>query len=121
MKNKTDILYLFLIISFAIFSFVLFKENIYSPYSDIGREFYITEQIKEGAILYKDILNVYSPLGYWTNALITKLLGNNLNIFYGIGLVLSILTLIPIYLTHFEYILALLLSLFNTGLACTPV
>ena len=84
MRNKTEILYILLLIIFVIVAFFLFRENIYSPYSDIGREMYITEQVKNGLVLYKDIFNVYSPLGYWLNAIIIKFFGNNLNIFYGI-------------------------------------
>lgn len=115
MRNKTEILYILLLIIFVIVAFFLFRENIYSPYSDIGREMYITEQVKNGLVLYKDIFNVYSPLGYWLNAIIIKFFGNNLNIFYGIGLTLSILTIIPIFLISRAYTnkhLAFFISLF---------
>ena len=103
MKNKTELFYILLLIVFVIIAFLFFGKNIYSPYSDIGRELYITEQVKNGAILYKDIFNVYSPLGYWVNALIVKLLGNQLNTFYYIGLSLSVLTIIPIFLISKAY------------------
>ena len=57
--TKYDILYIFIILIFAISGFILFYGNIYSPYSDIGREFYAAQQITNGNILYKDIFNVY--------------------------------------------------------------
>ena len=103
MKNKQEILYILLLIIFCIISFLLFGKNVYSPYSDIGREVYVSEQVNNGVILYKDIFNVYFPLGYWLNAIFIKLFGNNLNTFYGIGLIFSILTIIPIYLINKIY------------------
>ena len=98
MKNKLEIIYIILIIIACIFAFILFGKNIYSPYSDIGRELYVAEQVKDGAILYKEVFNVYFPLGYWMNAILIKIFGSNLNTFYGIGLFLTILTAIPLFL-----------------------
>ena len=98
MKNKLEIIYIILIIIACIFTFILFGKNIYSPYSDIGRELYVAEQVKDGAILYKEVFNVYFPLGYWMNAILIKIFGSNLNTFYGIGLFLTILTAIPLFL-----------------------
>ena len=82
----------------CIFAFILFGKNIYSPYLDIGRELYIAEQVKNSSVLYKDIFNVYFPMGYWLNAIFIKLFGSNLNTFYGIGLFFTIFTTIPLFL-----------------------
>lgn len=103
MKNKQDFLYITVLIIFCILLFFIFGKNIYSPYSDIGRELYVAEQVKNGEVLYKDIFNVYFPLGYWLNAVFIKLFGSNLNTFYGIGLTFSILTIIPFYLINKIY------------------
>ena len=68
MKNKIDLGYLLLFLIFFIFSFLSFGMNVYSPFSDIGRELYIPQQILNGEVLYKDIFNVYPPLSYLLNA-----------------------------------------------------
>ncbi len=102
-KNKVDITYILLLILIIIAVFFVLGENFYSPYSDIGREFYLAEQVKNGDVLYKDIFNVYSPLGYWLNAIIIKLFGSNLSTFYGIGVITSILTIIPLFLIAKAY------------------
>lgn len=102
-KNKLDITYISLLVITIIAVFFVLGSNIYSPYSDIGREFYLAEQVKNGDILYKDIFNVYSPLGYWLNAIIIKLFGSNLSTFYGIGVITSILTIIPLFLITKAY------------------
>ena len=83
--TKYDILYIFIILIFAISGFILFYGNIYSPYSDIGREFYAAQQITNGNVLYKDIFNVYAPLGYQINAIALLMFGNKLNRFYLAG------------------------------------
>ncbi|MBE7705485.1 MAG: hypothetical protein E7Z90_06740 [Cyanobacteria bacterium SIG29] len=63
--------------------------------------------------LYKDIFNVYAPLGYQINALIALIFGTGLIVFQYIGLCLTILISSIIYLISKEYtnkILATLLS-----------
>lgn len=103
MKNKLEITYILLLIFIIIAVFFVLGENLYSPYSDIGRELYLAEQVKNGDVLYKDIFNVYSPLGYWLNAVIIKFFGSNLSTFYGIGVITSILTIIPLFLVAKVY------------------
>ena len=98
MKIKIDMLYIFILLTICIVCFFIFGTNIYSPYSDIGRELYIVEQVKNGDVLYKDIFNVYFPMGYWINAIIIKIFGSSFNTYYGIGTILTILTILPVYL-----------------------
>ena len=70
---KNNIIPIFIIVILSCICFVFFKSNVYSPYSDIGRELYIVQQMLNGEVLYKDIFNVYAPLGYQINALISYL------------------------------------------------
>lgn len=102
-KQKLDITYISLLILTIIAVFFILGNNLYSPFSDIGREFYLTERVINGDVLYKDIFNVYSPLGYWLNAIIIKIFGSKLASFYGIGLITSILTIIPLFLITKAY------------------
>ena len=115
MLNRTDYIYLFLLFILLIFGFIVFSGTIVSIYSDIGREFYVPWQMNEGQVLYKDIFNVYPPLGYQLNAFILKIFSNNINSLFYMGLVSSILAISAIYLISKEYmnnILALLVGSF---------
>ena len=79
---KNSLIHISIIFVITIILFYIFFGNIYSPLSDIGREVYITEELLNGKILYKDVLNVYPPLGYMLNFCIVKIFGSSLNIFY---------------------------------------
>lgn len=113
MLNRTDYIYLFLLFILLIFGFIVSSGTIVSIYSDIGREFYVPWQMNEGQVLYKDIFNVYPPLGYQLNAFIMKIFSNNINSLFYMGLGSSILAIGVIYLISKEYmnnILALLIG-----------
>ncbi len=96
--SKYNILYLAINFIVVLICFNKYKYNLYLPYSDIGREFYIPSQMNNGCILYKDIFNVYAPLGYQINSIIIKFFSNKLNTFYSIGLFLTIINLTTIFL-----------------------
>ena len=96
-QDKTNLIYLVLIFIITLVCFILFKGNIDSLYSDIGREFYIIEQLIKGEVLYKDIFCVYAPMGYWINILITKIFGTSLNVFFYISFILSLVCLYLIF------------------------
>ena len=100
MNNKIAIIIIF-IISFI--GFLIFSNNIYSPYSDIGRELYIPCQIAQGEVLYKDIFCIYPPMGYIINGFIVKIFGAKLLIFTLIGYILSLLSLIACYFISEKY------------------
>ena len=70
--NKLNLIIIFFII---LIGFLVFANNICSPLSDIGREFYIAEQVAQGNVLYKDILIEFAPLGYLLNGFIIKIFG----------------------------------------------
>jgi hypothetical protein len=96
-KIQFDYLYITILFIVIITMFILTYGNLYNSHSDIGREFYIPSQMLQGEVLYKDIYNIYPPLGYFINAILLKIFGDSVNTFYFIGLFLSIIILIPIY------------------------
>ncbi len=113
--KKIDVLYFAIILIIMIAGFYFFGKNIYSPLSDIGREFYIPLRMTQGFVLYRDISNIYGPLGYMLNALLLKIFGSGLNTFLYIGFILSYLSVILIFQINKLFLpksLAFLLSIF---------
>ncbi len=64
---------------------------------DSSREAYIPMAMNRGSVLYKDILNVYQPLGYQINAVLYLLFGENLRTLYFAGLVNAVLIVLGCY------------------------
>ena len=83
-KNK-DVQSLSIIFAFLIVLFAFFGHNQGSFLTDIGREVYLPWQMLEGKVLYKDLFNVYGPLGYQINALAYWLFGTSTNTLYFMG------------------------------------
>ena len=52
---------------------------------DVGREAYLPWQMLKGQLLYKDIFNVYGPLGYQINAIAYAIFGVKLSTLYLMG------------------------------------
>lgn len=73
--------------------FILFfaKQDVYLV--DVSREAYIPWQMLKGQVLYKDIFNVYGPLGYQINAFAYALFGVHLNTLYFLGFFNSLIIL----------------------------
>jgi hypothetical protein len=92
--NKLNLIIIFFII---LIGFLVFANNICSPLSDIGREFYIAEQVAKGNVLYKDILIEFAPLGYLLNGFIIKIFGSSANTFLLTGFILSLICLYGCY------------------------
>lgn len=82
-------LFLIFIVSLICFGIFYGKQDAYLV--DVGRESYVPWQMLKGKLLYKDIFNVYGPLGYQINAIAYKLFGINLNTLYWMGFVNSLL------------------------------
>ncbi len=94
--NKKIIPYIFLML-FTCIIFTVFYGRWGDFFFDISRELYVPSAINNGDVLYKDIFNVYAPLGYQLNAFITSIFGNGLCTFYLSGLINSILIIYAIY------------------------
>lgn len=104
MKNFTnfvkryDLLNLFFIFVVISFLFLLSYGKLGSYLVDVGREVYLPWRMIEGDILYKDLFNMYGPLGYQINAILFKIFGINLNTLYCAGFFSSVFISYLIYL-----------------------
>ena len=97
--KKYCIAELLLIFAVSAFLFFLFygKQDVYLV--DVSREAYIPWQVLKGQVLYKDIFNVYGPLGYQINAVLYFLFGINLNTLYFAGFINSLVILFTVFHT----------------------
>ena len=90
---------LLLIFAVSAVLFFLFygKQDVYLV--DVSREAYLPWQVLKGQVLYKDIFNVYGPLGYQINAVLYFLFGINLNTLYFAGFINSLVILFTVFYT----------------------
>lgn len=70
---------------------------------DCFREAVLPQAILDGKVLYRDITNLYPPLGYYFNALLYLIFGNSLNTLYWAGIINSFLILSIIYVLIKKY------------------
>ncbi len=97
-KYKLDLIYLFaLTLIFIILIFQL-SQYLLNIFIDFGREVYFPKLMTEGKLLYKDLFNIFGPLGYQINAILYKLFGVNT---YVLGIFGSFCSLLIIYFTYF--------------------
>ena len=78
------------------------------PIFDTGSEIEIAARLSEGQHLYNELKTYYSPLSYYINALLLSIFGHHLEVFYTIGLVLSLIIILLAYwlvkrLTNFSW------------------
>ena len=92
--NFLDLLIIFLVVTFLFF---LSYGKLGSYLVDVGREAYLPWQMNNGEILYKDLFNVYGPLGYQINAVLFKIFGTNLNTLYFAGYCSSVIIAFFVY------------------------
>lgn len=74
-KNNNNFLYIILLFIFFVLNCMIFWKQSLHVMLDIGREFIIPSAILKGKLLYRDILNIYGPMGYILNAGVFNLLG----------------------------------------------
>lgn len=98
LTGKYSILVSFLIIFLInLFLFICYNGNA-TLFVDTSRELYVPMAMNDGGVLYKDIFNVYAPLGYQLNAIFLKLFGENINTFFNIGFINSTFILWGLFL-----------------------
>ena len=99
--KKYNIVDLIIIFSVSFLLFLLFYAKQDAYLIDVGREAYIPWQMIEGKVLYRDIFNVYGPLGYQINALAFLLFGVKLNTLYLMGFFNSVvITFVSYFITR---------------------
>jgi len=67
------------------------------PIIDVGRDLYIPEQLRHGAVLYRDLQYFYPPLTPYLLAAITFVTGSSLAAYTAIGIAVSLLTATLLY------------------------
>ncbi|MBE7705355.1 MAG: hypothetical protein E7Z90_06055 [Cyanobacteria bacterium SIG29] len=98
LNYKPKIIHIFVILfllNLLIFTFFYGKTSLFS---DVSRELYIPIAMNNGEVLYKDIFNVYAPLGYQINEIIIKLFSDKINTYFMAGFINSTLILWGLYL-----------------------
>lgn len=95
MKNTNINISILFIILTAI-CFILYGKSGSFIY-DSFREAIIPEQIIQGKLLYKDILCLFPPLGYYLNALLFKIFGSHLLVLYIASYICSGVIIVCIY------------------------
>ncbi len=97
-SHKYGILTCFVVIFLInLFLFLLYNGNA-MLFVDTSRELYVPMAMNDGGVLYKDIFNVYAPLGYQLNAFFIKIFGEDINTFFNIGFINSTLFLWGLFL-----------------------
>lgn len=102
LKNVTNLIFkekfaLILTVVFVFISIALWG-RLGDPVIDCGREAYIPYSMAFlGKVLYKDIICIYGPVPYYLNAVIVRLFGPSLNLFYTIGTILSYILILTFY------------------------
>lgn len=71
---------------------------------DTGREYYIAQQVMQGEILYKDILNIYGPFAYQLNAVLFSIFGDKLSVPYVMGVINSLVIVLSIFFLSREFL-----------------
>ena len=86
LKINKNYLYIILLTIIAFVSYLYVYGKTGEVIIDCGREVFFPQQINDGGVLYKDMLNLYGPFSYMFNAMLYKLFGTNLNTLYLAGL-----------------------------------
>lgn len=102
LKSDKGIILLLLILFFCFLPFFFLKQGLLLI--DTGRELYLSQQVAQGGILYKDILNIYGPFAYQLNAILFNIFGEKLVIPYIAGIINSIIIVITLYLISREFL-----------------
>ncbi len=98
MENKRrEYLYPLLLAAIFAILYAFLYDKVGNPIWDCFREFYVPREVLAGKVLYKDVLCLYTPLGYLLNALVCSVFGTGLGVFRTIAVVLSLLSVGTIY------------------------
>ncbi|MBU7587106.1 MAG: glycosyltransferase family 39 protein [Nostoc sp. TH1S01] len=93
---KVDIWLFAVLVFFTIFAWANWGK-IQFPIIDIGHEVVTPPRLLAGEVLYRDVDSYYAPLSYYLNALFILIFGYHLEVFYAIGLFLSLVATLLFY------------------------
>lgn len=71
---------------------------------DTGRELYISQQVANGEVLYKDILDIYGPFAYQFTAILFNIFGETINTVYNAGVINSLIIVVTLFLLAREFL-----------------
>ncbi len=98
------------IVYIAIFAFItvlfviVFGNYFPMPFVDVGREILVPQMMREGSLIYRDILNIYGALPYYLLAIFYKLFGANLVTFLCFNAINAFLVLCGVFLLSNEFL-----------------
>jgi hypothetical protein len=68
-----------------------------NTFEDFGCEAYIAWQMTKGALLYRDIFNIFGPLAYQINSFLFSIFGVNLYVLFAAGLTSALISVLLLY------------------------
>lgn len=101
-KQDLTIIFFIVILFCLLLPFFYLHQGLLSV--DTGREFYLSQQVFQGGVLYKDIFNIYGPFSYQFNALLFAIFGEKITTLYNTGILNSLVILISLYLISREFL-----------------
>lgn len=93
---KLDTWLFAVLVFFTIFAWANWGK-IQFPIIDIGHEVVTPPRLLAGEVLYRDVDSYYAPLSYYLNALFILIFGYHLEVFYAVGLFLSLVATLLFY------------------------
>jgi len=88
---------LILISFFCLVSFFNLGHKFEGHLGDFGRELYIPQAMDQGDVLYQDIINIFGPLSYQINSVVTGIFGHHLLVYYALGLIAGSICITYLY------------------------
>ncbi|MBQ8886321.1 MAG: glycosyltransferase family 39 protein [Candidatus Gastranaerophilales bacterium] len=101
-KSDKGLIFLLVLLFFGILPVFYLHQGTFLI--DTGRELYISQQVAQGGVLYKDILNIYGPFAYQLMALLFNLFGQSITVAYNSGIINSFVIVITLFLLSREFL-----------------
>lgn len=102
LKNDWFIALLISVLFVLVLPFFFMKQGLLLI--DTGREYYISQQVMQGKVLYKDILNIYGPFSYQLNAVLFSIFGDKLTVPYVMGVINSLVIVLSMFFLSREFL-----------------
>jgi 4-amino-4-deoxy-L-arabinose transferase-like glycosyltransferase len=93
---QIDLWLVAVLVCFTLFAGVSWAKSM-DPILDTGAEIEIAARLLDGQFLYRDLQTYYGPLAYYANALTILVFGRHLEVFYALGLLLSLTATLLVY------------------------
>ncbi len=113
-KNDLFIVFIIFIIFAVCLPFFFLHQGLLAV--DTGREFYLSQQVANGAVLYQNIFNIYGPFAYQLNALLFNIFGEKIHTLYWMGIINSFVIVVSLYFIAREFLkksFSFLISIFT--------